>query len=623
MLSQYNPIRIEEILHAVPASAPFPTAADRTAWNEIRTAIGEQAAQIIRRAEQFAQTPIPDLPASLYLELRRTGQREGYQQPMGQRREMLATLALAECLENEGRFLDPILDVAWAICEESSWAYPAHQIDLADVTRPHIDLAVAMTALDLAELDHLLGPALDPALAKRIQDEVDRRCLTPYLSRHDHWWLFRSESREMNNWNAVCNAGVAGAAIYLEPDPARLAEILARTARSLDDYLATFDPDGGSSEGPGYWTYGFGHYVVLAHLVEQRTAGQMPFLGGEQIPQIARYPLRTVLSPGRPVNFSDCDRDVSFNPALLHFLSQRLDIPDLSLLAEQQTDGRRQQSLAWSLRDLAWPSERVGESESRSVGGRSTDIAPSDAPTFRPSDHDWFRGMAWMIARRDPGDPDGLVLAAKGGHNKEMHNQNDVGNFIVHYRGESLVADLGRGRYTRAYFGPQRYDHLVNSSLGHSVPVVNGLPQAFGREHAARVLDHHADATSDTLALDIKDAYPPEAKLESLERRITLLRDPAPGRVELTDTVQFACGPGNFESVLTTFARVTIGSETVNIQGDRGALQIRFDPAVVTPDLDEVPDVDFPDGPITVSRLRFTLAQPATTATIRLDLIPV
>ena len=48
------------------------------------------------------------------------------------------------------------------------------------------------------------------------------------------------------------------------------------------------------------------------------------------------------------------------------------------------------------------------------------------------------------------------MLAAKGGHNGEMHNQNDVGNLIVHAFGESLVADLGRGRYTRAYFGPAR-----------------------------------------------------------------------------------------------------------------------------------------------------------------------
>ncbi len=62
---------------------------------------------------------------------------------------------------------------------------------------------------------------------------------------------------------------------------------------------------------------------------------------------------------------------------------------------------------------------------------------------YNLSRHDWFSGMMWMVARVDPGDPDALVLAAKGGNNQEMHNQNDVGNFIVHINGESIIPDIG------------------------------------------------------------------------------------------------------------------------------------------------------------------------------------
>ena len=91
---------------------------------------------------------------------------------MAKRRAMLTDLCIGECLINQGRFLDPILDVAWAICEESSWAYPAHQFDLTDIHRPYVDLGAAMTALDLAEMDALVGSALDPALHKRIHDEL-------------------------------------------------------------------------------------------------------------------------------------------------------------------------------------------------------------------------------------------------------------------------------------------------------------------------------------------------------------------------------------------------------------------------------------------------------------------
>ena len=68
--------------------------------------------------------------------------------------------------------------------------------------------------------------------------------------RHDWWWLYNTHLRRVNNWTAVCNAGVVGAALYLEPDLSRLAEMIARAARSMDDFLSTFDADGGSSEGP-------------------------------------------------------------------------------------------------------------------------------------------------------------------------------------------------------------------------------------------------------------------------------------------------------------------------------------------------------------------------------------
>lgn len=605
MLHRYNPIDIERALHAASPAPPFPPAADRAAWDEVRLRLGEEQVQaIIHQAEEDAQVPIPALPATLYLEFQRTGQREGYQDPYARRRQMLHNLALAECLEYKGRFLDPLLDVAWAICEESSWAYPAHQRVLTDMERPVIDLGVAMTALELAELDLLLGDELDPALGKRIRYEVDRRCFTPYLTRHDHWWLHNTLVRRVNNWTAVCNGGIVGAAIYLETDIARLAEIIARAARSLDDYLDTFDPDGGSSEGPGYWSYGFGYYTILAHLVEHRTEGQISFFEGEFIRKIAQYPLRTVLSPGRYVNFSDCDIHVRLLAPHLAFLARRLDLPDLMRLAREQSSHRRERTLTWGLRRLFWT------------------IDPDPPGRFIPARHDWFRGMMWMIARYDPEDPKALVLAAKGGHNGEMHNQNDVGNIIVHINGESVIADIGRGRYTRAYFGPERYEHFVNSSFGHSVPVPNGKAQLPGQEHGAILLEHRAEEKIDLLKLELKEAYPDEADLISLQRTVALHREPPRGWVELVDEVQFATAPGMLESVLTTFGQAEVGPSEVLLRGERGALRVSFDPDVVTPRVELVEKVDLALGPTDVRRVVFAFTEPREKGTIRLRIEP-
>jgi hypothetical protein len=607
VLTQYNPIDVEIALHrATPDWPPFPPASDRAAWQQVRERLGEEEAQrLIRNAEEAARAPVPFLTATLYLEFQRTGQREGYENPRFRRSTLLSDLALAESLENEGRFLDPILDLAWAICEESSWAYPAHQGELTDLHRPYIDLGAATTGLELAELDALLGHALDPLLGKRIRDEVDRRLLTPYLTRHDHWWLHNSRARTVNNWTAVCNCGVVGAACYLEEDPARLAEIIARAARSLDDYLATFDPDGGSTEGPGYWGYGFGHYVILAHLVEARSGGLINFFEPEIVRKVARFPAATLLSPGRYVNFSDCDAEIIQERSLLSYLSQRLDLPELAALARTQPTDSARDVIQWEIRKTFWQ-------------------LPAGAPEkFMPARHEWYGGMQWMIARYDPMDPRGLVLAAKGGHNEEMHNQNDVGNIIVHVNGESLIADVGRGRYTKDYFREKRYEYFVNSSLGHSVPVPNGQLQQNGQEFTAQLIEHQTGDSEDLLHIEMKDAYPAEAGLESLQRRVILHRERPQGWVELEDHFRFAGGPGSFESALTTFGQVEIGERALVIRGWQGKLRIGFDPAVVTVRVDLHQGIDMPHGPVDVRRIVFSLQQPVQQGYVRLEIEPV
>ena len=64
--------------------------------------------EVIRRAERYAQSPPPELPDELYLDYSRTGNRDRYQRKLSDRRNRLATLAMAECLENAGRFLPAI-----------------------------------------------------------------------------------------------------------------------------------------------------------------------------------------------------------------------------------------------------------------------------------------------------------------------------------------------------------------------------------------------------------------------------------------------------------------------------------------------------------------------------------
>ncbi|MCY3945890.1 MAG: heparinase II/III family protein [Anaerolineaceae bacterium] len=624
MLRSLNSIQVERALREEGPGPPFPPAADREAWEAVRAGLGEEECRrLIQRGEEAVRAGITALPATLFLEFQRIGERNAYDRNWGLRRRGLNWMTLAECLEYEGRFLDPLLDTAWAICEESTWAIAAHQRALTDMERPHIDLMATMTGAYLAEFDLLLGAEMEPALGVRIRHEMDRRLFTPWLQRHDFHWMYSLEERTVNNWNGVCNGNLLTAALHLEPDPARLAEMVIRAAHSMADFIDGFECDGGSTEGVSCWAFGFGNFIMAAALLEQRTNGRLSFLGDEQrMRDISRFPLRTLVSPGKWAEISDIHPDMQCPLWLLNWLAQRLDMPELHELAREQLRlglDWNEGPLTWDLRSLLW---RVAQPEV--VGDEC----------FVPARHDFYSGMHWMFARMDPADPDALVLVAKGGHNGEMHNQNDLGSIIVHHGRENLIVDPGRGRFSREYFGAGRYDLLVNQSFGHSCPVPNGQMQGplshvrhgdrrKDAEYHARLLEHRADETQDLLRLELADAWDEAADLESLVRTVTMKRDCLEGRIELLDEVRFANGPGMLESVLITFGEVEEGAGQVVIRGERAALRVDYDDGALQLRMEFVPQVALFVEKRDLRRIVFSFREPRQQGSIRLDIEPL
>ena len=59
--------------------------------------------------------------ATRFLEYARNGNRSQYEAENFARRNKLIALALAECAEGQGRFVDEIVNGIWLICEETYW----------------------------------------------------------------------------------------------------------------------------------------------------------------------------------------------------------------------------------------------------------------------------------------------------------------------------------------------------------------------------------------------------------------------------------------------------------------------------------------------------------------------
>jgi hypothetical protein len=547
---------------------------EAAAWKELADdALTRPAVEEIRSlADDARDEPVGTLPATRYLQFERTGDRIEYERVYFGRQKRLSALALAECFDREGRYLDAVLDHAWAICEQTTWLLPAHLPDeerieglpsAAEPTEHRVALFSARTALLLAEVDRLLSDRLHPALRERIRREIDHRVFTPYLE-GDHHWLHPP----VGNWNAVCNAAVATAALHLESDVDRLARLVNRAVDSLRHYLASFDDDGCTPEGLGYWNFGFGHYLMLAAALDARTDGAFDLLSPPVVEAIARYPDRIELSPGRYVPFSDAHEGVGVAPYAACWAGDRLDLPELSArgraaFASQSALFSRSRSdhLSEVIRNLVW---------SRSV--------PADLAVPPPPERTYFGGHSWWLARGDPTDPGGLAVAAKGGHNGEPHNHNDCGSFVVHYRGESLLTDLGPATYDRDYFDPEeRYSSLATRSLGHSVPYVDGSEQVVDEEYAATVVARSTGATVEEFVVDLADCYPSETELDSLERRVRLNREAGDdGRFSVEDTVRFEADASDrrWESVLVSYFPIRETDRGLTVTGERSRARI-------------------------------------------------
>ncbi|MBL8995259.1 MAG: heparinase, partial [Spirochaetia bacterium] len=238
---------------------PFPAVSDRKEWGKISPAIQKS---ILSRAEKVAAGEWKILPATGYMDFERSGDRNRYEAVYFERRSRILALALAECLENKGRFLDPLVNGIWLVCEETSWVVPAHNSHLGgpkalpDKDLVYLDLFSAETGSLLSWVHYFLAEklaALSPLIPDRIEKEIDRRVVAPFETHEDFWWMgFRlAPGERVNNWNPWIHSNVLTTLLVLEKNPERRARLLGKSMRSLDRFIEPYPKDGGCDEGPG------------------------------------------------------------------------------------------------------------------------------------------------------------------------------------------------------------------------------------------------------------------------------------------------------------------------------------------------------------------------------------
>ena len=481
----------------------------------------EKMKTVVSRAEAFLNEEIPACPASLYIEFAVNGNRSNYEGRYFKRRDMLLYLSYAEAYEKKGRFTEKLMDAAWAIMEESSWTIPAHipgsgshgDLKLPPVynsERIHcIDLFSAATAALLASVYYLNKASLDaisPIICEKLKYLVLDRQIKPFLNSF-FWWTGVGGGR-VNNWNPWILSNILFVdAILVDDDYTRRA-VAQKAIGYIDNFTASYAPDGGCDEGPSYWNSAGGAYFDFLETLYDLTGGKIDLFSDPLVKAICEYEPKMYIHKSRFVNFADCPANIHIDGSLLRRMGERCGSEMLCKFGDTMAGYGdvciSRTNLYRSLRNL------ITENHASMVSRGATRV--------------WFPHLKVMTARESEKTDEGLFVAMKGGNNDESHNHNDIGNVIVFYEGKPVLIDTGSGRYTKKTFSAQRYEIWYMQSRFHNVPDIGGVDQREGAQY--RSTDEVYDERTGGVIMQLKDAYPPEAGILSYTRE-TVLADRA------------------------------------------------------------------------------------------------
>ena len=432
---------------------------------------------------------IPELTYSLFKIYFENGSRNEFEKAYFDRRKMMnACTFLSLIYPEEKKYFTYLQDVVFAVCNEYTWCLPAYYDHGNNDKSRTVDLFAAETGFALSEIYTMLADRLEPLVAARIKSEVERRIIEPYATKLNKlWW-----ETGTNNWAAVCVGSVGCTLMLLFPE--RFEELRPRIEATMECYLSGFSSDGFCVEGCGYWHYGFGFFTVYADMVKKFTAGEVDYFTRPKVRSVATYIQKMFLSGQTSVSFADSGTSLSYHLGLVHYLKSVY--PDDVVVYNRAISYNYDNCARFCLhlRAATWYREEY-----------DTDALPNDSCAF------FAEGAQWYIKKTAS-----YGFAAKGGHNKEPHNHNDIGSFIFAKNGVQILADPGTGKYSRDYFREKRYTFFHTRSIGHSLPIFGDAEQVEGSKYAAR----DVRVEGEEFVLDIAPAYGIDG-LSECERRFS------------------------------------------------------------------------------------------------------
>ena len=422
-----------------------------------------------------------------------------------------------------------------ALADFSDW-HPEHYLDTAEMT-----MAMAI-GYDACYND------LSAESRKKIKTAILEKGVNTSLLRKHQGWM-----RNAANWNQVCHGGMLYGVLAIAEDELQLArEIVRRSVNGVTWSMASYEPDGNYTEGPGYWGYGTSFNIMLIAALQSALGTDFGRSDAGGLLKSINYYEHVFGATGDAYNYPDSGGGKMFEPTAFWF-AEKLKQPGITwnenkLVNIAYADLTQKKGIRASLHSM--------------VGHRLAPTALLWGPSI-PED-DWKTGQRSpsvktpkqlgyvgignglcpvFLARTSWTDPNAGWLGIKAGTPRSPHGHMDAGSFVYEVGGVRWAVELGAESYHKieqlgmklwsSSQDADRWKIFRYNNFSHNTLTINGTLQkvkGLSKFEQTRVA-HRGERSAVTI--DLTSIY--EGEIASAERKAVLAPS---GLLTITDSLK-------------------------------------------------------------------------------------
>jgi hypothetical protein len=388
--------------------------------------------------------------------------------------------------------------------------------------------------LDTAEMTAALGIGYDwlfdvmsPQEKRAIHDAIVKLGLNEGIKVYekDNWW-----AKAIHNWNQVCNGGMTvGALAIADEDRALAARMLNYSRASIPRAMASFAPDGGWAEGPGYWSYTTMYTCFYLGSMRSALGTDFGIANAKGYADAGYFRMHFISPIGQTFNYADAHESAG-SAFQMMWMGKALDRPLYVAHERSRTEHPGIFHLLFWDGDGTWPT--------------------ADFPTAAI-----YRGVNVAFFRSSWSDPRAFWVGFKGGDNRANHAHLDLGTFNFDALGQRWAADLGSDDYNMpGYFGNQRWTYYRLRTEGHNELTIDDENQDPAAK--APLIAYSGDAGKSFAVADLSAAY--GKKLKTWHRGVALVGGK---RLVVLDELTAAASPVKVTWNFHTAAKITLAAD--------------------------------------------------------------